>query len=266
MGIENMRPRNGAKYSREVTLPDGRMLRYEATDAEHEAIAGIVGSLKNIRIAETRTMTAVDKSPARFTRYHITQHRYMGAQGGYIEVLEIHDAPDGRCPYVVHVFNVGDGSVVYEFDSVASAVAGLSVCVTSLTLRDDMPSSSGIRKSVPGCLRHFICGPLTPWFYAVGHQPLIGDYAVAAGFEDDPYFRLGRRYKVFGSLGKDSDFTSKVCLGSRLEWHNQPSDRQHDRMEQVRVVYWDDGSTWPERGKYFFAARRPELVEEPTCS
>ena len=40
-----------------------------------------------------------------YTRYKIKQHKYAGGRCGFIEVIEILNPPEDRCPFVIYEYN-----------------------------------------------------------------------------------------------------------------------------------------------------------------
>jgi hypothetical protein len=84
-----------------------------------------------------------------------------------------------------------------------------------------------------------------PWFYAIGDEELIGDYAFPDGLQDDPVYRFGRKFLVCGYREVPM---VKTCMGARFV-EGETEYPPHDKV-QYRLVYWDDGSVWDERKSY----------------
>ncbi|MEK7160392.1 MAG: hypothetical protein AAB724_00030, partial [Patescibacteria group bacterium] len=92
---------------------------------------------------------------------------------------------------------------------------------------------------IPGFKRRILCSALTPWFYAIGDEELIGDYAFPEGLQDDPVFRFGQQFVTFDH---DRIPIIKTCMGTRFL-----QGKEHDypyKEYRYRLVYWDDGSVW----------------------
>ena len=84
------------------------------------------------------------------------------------------------------------------------------------TLLRDIGGSCDTAKefsNLEGFKRRVVCNALTPWFYAIGDEELIGDYAFPEGFQDDPVYRLGKRFVVFDHDGVPE---IKTCMGARF--------------------------------------------------
>lgn len=176
---------------------------------------------------------------ASYSRYQMTQHGYGGGQdevgGAYTEVLEIHSPPDGRCGVVIHQARYGScsggpGHTFWEFADVDAAVAAFEA-----------------REFSKGCLREVQCGHLTPWFYAVGNEHLVGDFALACGLEDDPVYRLGCLCRV--PSGKGGQSVIKTCMGTRYT-EEKVRDFTHghltDGIRHYRLICFHDGTMWDE--------------------
>lgn len=175
------------------------------------------------------------------TRYDVTQHKYAGGGygpgcGGYIEVLEIKNPPDGRWGIVINEYLNGD-EVFTEWETLEQAIAAWEKYWSS-------SRTEGLA-SLPGFKRRVVCGRMVPWFYAIGDERLIGDYAFPEGLQDDPVYRFGKQFVVFNHEGVPS---IKTCMGTRFlkRTNNYTfSDRKGEETHR-RLVHWDDGSVWDE--------------------
>ena len=129
-----------------------------------------------------------------FTRYHAVQHRYMGGEYGYIEVLEIKNPPEGRECFITYQYHerpwrveesgwtnredwgktgVTVSQVFAEWASLAAARKGLDRYMTwGIRSRTD-PAP------LPGFIRRVVCGSKSPWFYAKGDEQVEGDFVLA---------------------------------------------------------------------------------------
>ena len=167
------------------------------------------------------------------TRYKIKQHKYAGGGNGYIEVLEILNPPENRCPFIIHEYNGYKGSCFSEWDSVKSAVKAFDGNWGSHNWHEGIEEISGFKRLVE-------IGPSTAWFYAIGEEVLHGDYTLSSGLEDDPVFRLGRKFVVTDDEGISK---IKTCMGCRFVTEEHEHYSSQSSTNNVRVVYFDDGST-----------------------
>lgn len=194
-----------------------------------------------------------------YTRYKIIQHKYAGGgpgdEGGwgYIEVLEMSEAPDGRCGIVINECTSLSGSIFTEWETLEHAITAFEKSWNARNRSEVLQESEGFKRRV-------ICGELTPWFYAIGDEKLIGDYAFPEGLQDDPTYRFGRKFVVYDQGGIPS---VKTCMGTRLHEHKQ-NDYPNNKY-QYRIVYWDDGSMWDESGRHSWWSidyDKPRPIEE----
>lgn len=214
----------------------GQLVEFTCRSEDVQRAKAILGMFRHIEEGSVTHRTNVSHgSYGRYSRYKIKQHKYAGGGHGgvcsYIEVLEIKDPPDGRCGIIIHLYNSRDGATFYECQTVK-----LACQIFEKHWGEYDPDLANL----PGCLRQVRCGALTPWFYAIGDEELVGDYALPYGLENDPVYRLGRQFVV----EENGIPTIKTCMGSRLA-QRLPRTGYHD-THQVRLVYWDDGSTWEE--------------------
>lgn len=189
-----------------------------------------------------------------YTRYDIVQHDYAGGGpgeggvGGYLEVLEIKNPPDGRWGVVINEYLSHKGSTFTEWETIENARTAFEKFWNSDRTEEEFPKLTGFRRRV-------VCGGLTPWFYAIGDQQLIGNYAFPEGLQDDAVYRFGRQFVV---CGRDDVLVVKTCMGTRFV--SRPRDHSPYADEvRYRLVYWDDGSVWDE-SLYYNNPPRP--VEE----
>ncbi len=176
-------------------------------------------------------------SYGRYTRYDMIQHQYAGSRGGYIEILEIENPPDERWPLVVYEYFPEGKTRFSEWENLESAKKAYDTYIRNpyKTKLDELP---GFRLLIQ-------CGALTPWFYAVGDQSLVGDYAFPEGLQDDPVFVIGKRVVVTDWQGQ---MAIKTCMGCRfLDYMEDQYTGMWSREKKraiKRIVYWDDGSIW----------------------
>lgn len=168
------------------------------------------------------------------TRYEVVQHDYAGGGSGYIEVLEIKNPPDGRCGIVINEHTGYKPSIFTEWETLEHARSAWAANWG----RGDTES---VFPTLPGFKRIIVCGELTPWFYAIGDEQLVGDYAFPDGLQDDAAFRFGRQFVVTDYEGITA---VKTCMGTRFV---KRKNRSYPYTEgQYRLVYWSDGSVWDE--------------------
>jgi len=211
--------------------------------------------VKYIHTPTTGQVNIVHGGYGKYTRYKITQHKYAGGgygpgNGGYIEVLEIADAPDGRYGIVIHEDNSSHGCHFTEWETLQNALDAF----------EEYWSSGETEKkfsTLPGFKRRVACGALTPWFYAIGDEILLGDTAFPEGLQDDPVFRFGKQFLVFDRFDKDILPVIKTCMGTRAV-HTRESEWPFKEFK-YRIVYWDDGDKWVEGDHY---TQNPRPLEE----
>lgn len=152
-----------------------------------------IPSLRSIEFPTSHRVNVVYGGYGRYSRFDITQHYYAGGgwpgNGGYVEVLEIKDAPDGRVGNVVHEDNNRQGAHFTEFETIDQANEAFDNYWCS-------PGTTENFAKLPGFIRTVNCGELTPWFYAIGDQELVGDYAFPEDLQEDPAYSFGRQFLV----------------------------------------------------------------------
>jgi hypothetical protein len=182
--------------------------------------------IRDFLATKVRTISRVssERMIGRFTRFDAEQHAYAGGGCGYVEVLEIKDAPDGRCGIVISYCGPGFESFS-EWESLPDAMAAFKKLRWSGRQKreDDFEGLAGFKRFVN-------CGELTPWFYALGEQALVGDYVFPGTLQDDPVYRIGRKFVVRDRRDKNAIPRIKTCLGTSSK-------------KNYRVIYWDDGTS-----------------------
>lgn len=105
------------------------------------------------------------------TIYEIIQHKYVAGGhpgcGGYMELLEIKNAPHGKCGIVIHEHSSGmdsEESRFAEWQSLPEALEAFEKWWGA-----DSPFIRFAR--MPGFLRRVNCEQQTPWFYAKVEVP-----------------------------------------------------------------------------------------------
>jgi hypothetical protein len=210
-------------------------------DKREEVKAFLAANVRTIALPKTSQADIPHGGKGRYSRYKIVQHNYAGGGSGgvcgYIEVLEIENPPDGRRGIVIHTWKSNRGSTFFEWGTLSYAFEAFK----KLTFSDF--------SKMPGFVRQVECGDLTPWFYAVGDQLLIGDYAFPEGVQDDPVYVIGRKF-----IFEDGDGIKsiKTCMGTRFL--TRPASYRPERddpegNQHYRLVYFSDGSIWDERGR-----------------
>lgn len=156
------------------------------------------------------------------SRFDIEQIKYIGGGnggcGGFTEILEIKNPPDGRWGIIIHEYDTETGSKFYEFTSIKTALVAWN------------SNFSSIAKAL-GCMRSVVCNRLSPWFYAVANQALWKDYAFPNWLCDDPVYRPGRKFVVSDPILHIREV--KTCLGMSEARYQE---------ERSRRVWWDDGT------------------------
>jgi len=233
------------------------MVELSCPEESVELVRSALAACQSVHLPITHKVNVQHGGYGRYTRYNITQHQYAGGGhpgcGGFIEALEIHDAPDDRCQFILHE-DIEDyyrfGSVFFEFDSLANMLA----------IWDKAWGSGSQRRqnieSAPGFRRRVECGGLTPWFYAIGEQALWGDFAFPNHVGNDPVFRPLQKFVVYDS---DEYPTIKTCMGCHTATREVPDYGRWGtaKKQQFRVVYWDDGTIYDEQNHSFLKRPRP---------
>ena len=217
----------------------------------HEEVVQVKEFLKKIRTIDIPTTGRVAISHGgcgKYTRYDIKQHDYAGGGRGYIEVLKINNPPEGHCGIVINKYNCGD-SVFTEWETLENARDAFTKYWGSCDAAKEFPKLEGFKRSV-------VCNALTPWFYAIGDEEIIGDYAFPDGFHDDPIYHFGNKFVVFG---RDGVPEIKTCMGARFLTEDGSDGYGRPKKYYKRLVYWDDGSFFD---AYNYTSNPPRPLEE----
>ena len=219
----------------------GQMVEFTCpSDVAEQVSEFLRTNIRTIDIPTTGRVNIAHGGYGQYTRYEIIQHDYAGGGPGdgggwgYIEVLEIKNPPDRRCGIVINECTSHKGSVFTEWEILENARAAFAKCWGRHRTEEEFPKLTGFKRRVA-------CGALTPWFYAIGDEELIGDYAFPEGLQDDAVYRFGRQFIVFDCDGIP---TQKTCMGTRFVKQKREYDPYGEY--QYRLVYWDDGSVWDE--------------------
>lgn len=235
----------GSRTYGEAKIPGGQVVEFCCRWKEAEAVRGFLQeNVYSIDIPTTGQVNVPHGGYGVYTRYNVTQHEYAGGGGGYIEVLEIVNPPDNRCGFVIHEYRSYQGRVFTEWKTVEEACAAWEQgCGGGET--------GEIFATLPGYKRRVPCGYLRPWFYAVGDELLMGDYAFPEGLQDDPVYRVGDRFVVYDENDKPM---IKTCMGTRA----RKVKREHYPYREYlsRIVYWHDGTLWSDDSSIFYSRCR----------
>jgi hypothetical protein len=219
----------------------GQPLRFSCSPDDVAEVKGLLQKIRTIEFPETHKMVS-HGGLGSYSRYDIKQYLYGGGNdegcGGYGEVLVINNPPDGYHPIVWHEYMYPDyGHHFTEWDTLEHAKAAKK---SRHSMRYDCEEVA----KLPGFIRMVMCGPLTPWFYAIADEELVGDYALPEGLSDDPVYRLGQKFVVKDMFG---NLSIKTCMGTRyFEQEAQSATWQSFEVKggPHRIVYWNDGSCW----------------------
>jgi hypothetical protein len=249
MAMTRKRRPNSYSFA-EATCLDGQVVRFSCKSEDKEEVKAALAKAFEIDTPTTKRVSLAHGGYGSYTRYDIVQHHYMGGEGGFLEALEVKNAPDGRCGFIIHVYGLGKGSYFYEWETLMSL---LSAYKRAERLLRDLDESA--YQKMDGHLRRVQCGALTPWFYAVGDEELIGDFATPQDLSDDPNFRIGDRFWVTELDVHDKKLLPliKTCLGCRISEYDDHGYPYHHWLE--RRVFFSDGSVYRQTGddNYFHA-------------
>ena len=226
----------------EVRTAGGQLLSIRCDEGDVARMKELFAKAVNVRVEEpTAKRTMIPQGGhGSLTRFDVVQHHYAGggntACGGYVEILEIKNPPDGRCGFVMHHFDSSRGHQFFEFRTLKEVLA-----------RHDSGfwlSDVEAAYQIPGCTRHVICGPFQPWFYAVGDQHIMGDTVFPDHLvEEDAVFRVGRKF-VLTDL--DGQKTIKTCLGCSHIFSPYKDGWGSTDTVKYLLIRWSDGSVWNE--------------------
>lgn len=104
-------------------------------------------------------------SYANGTVYDIVQHRYAATDceancQGYVEVLEIKDAPVNKCGSVIHVHFNDTGSLIHEFEFLEDALAAYRRMSGTFFEEKEAKAKQGYKQTIN-------CEHKLPWFYEI---------------------------------------------------------------------------------------------------
>lgn len=199
--------------------------------------------VRTIDIPTTHKVAVEHGGKGRYSRYNIEQYQYAGGgpddygNWAYIEILKVHDAPNNRQGCIIHENNSRVGAQFTEWETLEDATNAFNKYSNGNTT-EEFPKQKGFIRLVK-------CGYLTPWFYAIGDQELIGDYAFPEGMQDDPVYTFGRKFIVYNKADVPQ---IKTCMGTMLM--TRCDDREPAHSRRYRIIHFDDGSVWDEEEYY----------------
>lgn len=235
---------------------EGQVVQFTAPSDEFELAKDALQHFRDIRLPSSALVNVEHGGYGRYSRYEIEQIDYGGGQketaGGYYEILNIKNAPEGRHPVVSHGYmSSGEwfSQFFAEWESVEDAKAhwekvGRGRIITMRTFEEAED------KKVKGLIRVVDTGYLSPWFYATGDAALVGDYVFPEHLAQDPTFTFGRQFLVPEKSDK-SDATLhrlKTCMGCIVRDEPKRTDHwggyreQPETVRKFRAVQWHDGS------------------------
>jgi len=233
----------------EAKTVSGQVIKFTCHPDEIEKIRKLLETSVYEVFMPTTSSVVKHGSHGEYSRYEIQQLKYLAGQNGFIEILKIDNPPEERCGFIINEYTTRWGGVFSEWKSLEDAKKAFSKFGGELNTEKYFSESPGFKRLVS-------YGPLTPWFYAIGDELLVGDFAVANGFEDDTFYRLGKKFLV-----KEESGASKVkiclCLGTRFVRRECDDPPYHEVA--YRIVYFHDGTVWDERN---FGSTPQPLSEE----
>lgn len=220
----------------ECSTGGGQLVEIKCRPKDVEWVKHYATMFHSIHIPETSIISISHGCEGIYTRFIIKQHKYAGGGwpgcGGFIEVLEIKNPPEGRCGTVIHKEGY-DRSTFYEFESLDEA---LKAWKKSFSFPEEFVNEKGF-------IRHVDCGLLEPWFYAVGNQAINGDFVFPDHLDHNHLvYRTGRKVKLV-KYNKEEEL--KVCWGTTTRKHKGCMDTEET---EYLVIQFDDGTIWSEYG------------------
>jgi hypothetical protein len=218
--------RTGIGQAVEFSCPSGHIEDVKAFLAEN---------IRTIRPPVTRELGQDHGGYIGYSRYVMKQYDYAGGRGGFIEVLEVENAPEDRFGIVCYEYSAYGESSFSEWKTVEDARSSFKLYFSgNRESRAKLPTLPGFKRLVQ-------CGVMTPWFYAIGDEELVGDYTFPHGLQEDATYRFGRKFLVYGWNGIPS---IKACMGTRFVREKSSNYPYTDK--QYRMVYRNDGTAWKE--------------------
>jgi len=237
----------------------GQLVEFTCRPEDVEKIkAFLTENLRTIEIPATCAVENISHGGyGRYTRYKIIQHKYAGGGyqgcGGFIEVLEIKNPPDNRCGFVIYLDMLdmdSYDSAFFEFKTLEDAKEAFENSWSAgRSIRNTMTKQKGYLRTVE-------CGFLSPWFYAVADQNIVGDLVFPnVVVEDDPVYRVFRKFIVRDYDGLP---TIKICFG--CVYYETGGSYPDYKKHQHKKVFWNDGTVWDDS----FSSHIPKPLDEKT--
>ncbi len=243
-----------ATTSIECKTGGGQFVEIRCRPEDTKETKEFLETIYSVHIPETSKLNVSHGGYGKYTRFIIEQHKYAGGgwpgDGGFIEVLEIKNPPQGRCGTVIHEENSGR-STFYEFKSLNDALEAYGRFRSS-SLTDKFSKENGF-------IRRVNCGLLEPWFYAVGNQAINGDFAFPDHLNHNhPLYRTCRKVKLVSYNGEEE---LKICWGTTTRKHKGCMDTEET---EYLVIQFDDGTEWSEYGSIekILPLNEKDLLEE----
>lgn len=256
----------------ECKTASGQLIQYRCHPDEKEKVKAFLQEyVRDIDIPTNKEHNMSHGGYGRYTRFKITQHKYAGGGSGYIEMLEIHDPPDGRWPYVCleHNGHYRPGDWFWEFKSLESMLAVWDQWWQRSRCEPDPMDKYVLDKELvrpmKAVKRTVECGFLSPWFYAMGDQIICGDFVIPdMGLCSHPEYTPGRQFVVQHGEEPPVIKTCMCCYKhSKRVWERGGGWGYYDNKEVTKDVYcvvWKDG-TQTEIDDGLWTVRPAELGE-----
>jgi hypothetical protein len=118
----------------------------------------------------------------RESQYEIFEHKYVGGDdppcGGFMDLLEIKNPPNGRCGVIIQQYSQHCDSREIRFTEWQSLEEALAAFEQWWGWSDPFSRFA----KMPGFLRRVDCGQQTPWFHAKPEEYAPGDYVAPPGY------------------------------------------------------------------------------------
>lgn len=234
---------------------EGQVVQFTASSDEFDLARDALQHFRDIRLPSSAVVNVEHGGYGRYSRYEIEQVDYAGGQneagGGYYEILNIKNAPEGRHPVVSHGYmSSGEwfSQFFAEWESVEDAKAHWDTAshgrIVTMRTFDEAED-----KKVKGLIRVVNTGYLSPWFYATGDASLVGDYVFPEHLAKDPTFTFGREFLVPEQSEHSGAIIHrlKTCMGCVVRDEPEVRDyygryKESDTVKKYRAVQWHDGS------------------------
>lgn len=232
----------GLRTVSEARTADGDMVSFMSHPDDVKRIKEAIVLMSGIALPTTGRVVSHGGFGV-YTRFQIFQHKYAGGQGGYVELLEISDPPDGRCGIVIHRYDASNGSDFFEYRSLEEALSAWDACWNS-------PKGFSLAEEQAGFLRRVRCTFWKPWFYAVGDQLIEGDLVAMDIDREDPRFPVGWKFLVWDAAEKRPEI--KTCVGTTRRFDDE---KQRcgicGKLGESVIVFFSDGTYWRSDASYY---------------